>query len=199
MPVRILHPNHIEIVGTGYVLLTSPHTTGPVELYPGQLVEDVALTSRAYAIIGKNSPAHDDERKQLALQVVRDRINDVIGENGIKCVLEIHAKKELGVDIQTNQRMSCTEETSSLTRALLSKTFQVTIDQQPEASQNQGSASLAKKSLDGIFELQLVHITVGLQELETGRDKLIEQLAELVGLLNVRLGFDPAREPVVED
>src|SRR5262249_45514838 len=94
MPIKILHQNHTELVGTGYVLLTSPQTSGSDQLYPTHIVEDAALSSRAYAAIGKNNRATDDEQVRTAGRETSERINEIVQENGIKCILEICAKQE---------------------------------------------------------------------------------------------------------
>jgi len=194
LPIKILHPNHTEVVGTGYVLLTTPHTTVPVELYPGTIVEDVALSSRACAVIGKNNPASNEERIHAARQEITERTSEIVKENGIKCVLEINSKTEPGLDILTNQGKTCSQETANLILTLLSKSFHVTIDQQPQTHETKGS-SAPTRNLDP----QYVSVSIGSDELAMSRDKLVDQLTELVGLLNVRLGFDPARQPTPED
>ena len=198
MPIKILHPNHTELVGTGYVLLTTPNTTGQVELYSGPITEDAALSSRAYAIIGKNNP-HDSEHQAQILQELRDRINNIIDENRTKCVLEIRSKQDPGIEVQTGPGKTCSEEISNLIHSFLSKNFPVSLDRESLESQSKSLTGLERKNQDGTFAVQSVRINIGSEELAMRRDKLVDQLAELVGMLNVRLGFDPAREPVVED
>ena len=198
MPIKILHRNHTELVGTGYILLAARNTTGPVELYPGPIAEDVALSSRAYAIIGKNN-AHDNELQASILQELRDRINSIIDENRIKCILEILSKQDPGIEIQTGPGRTCNEEISNLIYSFLSKSFPVSLNQESLESQSEGLTGLERKNQDGAFAVQSVRINIGSEELAMRKDKLVDQLAELVGILNVRLGFDPAREPIVED
>jgi hypothetical protein len=198
LPIKILHRNRTELVGTGYVLLFTPNTTGPVELYPGPIAEDVALTSRTYAVIGKSN-AHDNEHQALVLQELKDRINSIIDENRIKCILELNSKQDPGIEIQTGHGKTCNEEISNLIRSFMSKNFQVLLDHESLESQSKTLTGLERKNQDGTFAIQSVRINIGSEKLEMGRDKLVDQLAELVGMLNVRLGFDPASEPVVED
>jgi len=198
LPIKILHRNHTELVGTGYVLLAAGNTTGPVELYPGPIAEDVALSSRAYAIIGKNN-AHDNELQASVLQELRDRINSIIDENRIKCILEILSKQDPGIEIQTGPGRTCNEEISNLIYSFLSKSFPVSLNQESLESQSEGLTGLERENQDGAFAVQSVRINIGSEELAMRKDKLVDQLAELVGILNVRLGFDPAREPIVED
>jgi hypothetical protein len=198
LPIKILHRNRTELVGTGYVLLSTPNTTGPVELYPGPIAEDVALTSRTYAVIGKRN-AHDNEHQASVLQELKDRINSIIDENRIKCILELNSKQDPGIEIQTGHGKTCSEEISNLIRSFMSKNFQVSLDHESLESQSKTLTGLERKNQDGTFAVQSVRINIGSEELEITRDKLVDQLAELVGILNVRLGFDPASEPVVED
>jgi hypothetical protein len=198
LPIKILHRNHTELVGTGYVLLTTTNTTGQVELYPGPIAEDVALTAKAYAIIGKND-AHDNERKTTVLQELRYRINSIIDENRVKCILEIRSRQDPGIDVQTGPGKTCSEEISNLIHSFLSKNFPVLLNHESLESQSRSLAGLERKNQDGTFAVQFVRINIGSEELAMRRDKLADQLAELVGVLNVRLGFDPASGPVVED
>jgi len=198
LPIKILHRNHTELVGTGYVLLTALNTTGPVELYPGPVAEEAALSSRAYAIIGKNN-AHDSDHQAQVLQELKERINGIIDENRVKCVLELRFNQDPGIEIQTGPGKTCSEEISNLIHSFLSKNFPVSLDHEPLESQSKSLTGLERKNQDGTFAVQSVRINIGSEGLAMRRDKLVDQLAELVGMLNVRLGFDPASEPVVED
>jgi len=198
LPIKILHRNHTELVGTGYVLLAAGNTTGPVELYPGPIGEDVALSSRAYAIIGKNN-AHDNELQASVLQELRDRINSIIDENRIKCILEILSKQDPGIEILTGPGKTCSEEISNLIYSFLSKSFPVSLNHESLESQSQSLTGFERKNQDGTFAVQSARLNIGREELAMRKDKLVDQLAELVGILNVKLGFDPAREPIVED
>jgi len=198
LPIKILHRNRTELVGTGYVLLTTLNTTGPVELYPGPVAEEVALSSRAYAVIGKNN-AHDSEHQAQVLQELKERIDGIIDENRVKCVLELRSNQDPGIEIQTGPGKTCSEEISNLIHSFLSKSFPVSLDHEPLESQSKSLTGLERKNQDGTFAVQSVRVNIGSEALAMRRDKLVDQLAELVGVLNVRLGFDPASEPVVED
>src|SRR5713226_1799323 len=103
MPVKIIHPDHVEIVGLGHVLLTAPHIASPdAELHTGPIVEEAALTSRSYAVIGKVSREFlDPDRNQSAKSEFRRGVEAFIAEDGIRYVLNIRGKKEPGVDIRT--------------------------------------------------------------------------------------------------
>ena len=103
MPIKIIHPDHLEIVGLGRVLLTAPHTASPdANLYTGSIVEEAALTSRSYAVIGKISKEFLDLNKiQSVKSEFRKGVETFITEDGIRYVLDIHGKKDPGVDIGT--------------------------------------------------------------------------------------------------
>src|SRR5712664_5021914 len=103
MPVKIIHPDHVEIVGLGHVLLTAPHIASPdADLHTGTIVEEAALTSRSYAVIGKVSREFLDlNRLQSAQSEFRKSIESFIAEDGIRYLLEIRGKKEPGVNIGT--------------------------------------------------------------------------------------------------
>src|SRR5713101_7917728 len=103
MPVKIIHPDHVEIVGLGHVLLTAPHIASPdADLHTGTIVEEAALTSRSYAVIGKVSKEFLDLGKiRSAKSELRKGIETFIAEDGIRYVLDIRGRKEPGVEIRT--------------------------------------------------------------------------------------------------
>src|SRR2546422_9097796 len=103
MPVKIIYPDHVEIVGLGHVLLTAPHTASPdADLHTGSIVEEAALTSRSYAVIGKVSKEFLDLTKiRSAKSEFRKGIETFIAEDGIIYVLDIRGKMEPGVEIRT--------------------------------------------------------------------------------------------------
>ena len=123
MPVKIIHPDHVEIVGLGRVLLTAPHATSPdADLHTGSIVEEAALTSRSYAVIGKVSKEFLDLTKiRSAKSEFRKGIETFIAEDGIRYVLDIHGKKDPGVDIGTALGQMSSDSTMELVRARLVK------------------------------------------------------------------------------
>src|SRR5438552_892915 len=130
MPVKIIHPNHVEIVGIGHVLLIAPHATGPdADLHTGQIVEEAALTSRSFAVIGKiNREFFDMNRIQSAQSEFRKGIEGFVSEDGIRYILDIRGKKEPGVNIETAVRQTCYDSTTDLEKATLVKDITVTAD-----------------------------------------------------------------------
>jgi N-formylglutamate amidohydrolase len=198
VPIKIIRPDHIELVGMGYVLLTAPHAAGPdADLHTGQIVEDAALTSRSYALIGKVSRDYIDlNRIQAARTEFRESINTLIDDNGIRCILDIHGKKEPGVDIGTALGKTCTESTINLVKTVLSKNFSVTVNQK-FMGLKPGSivTTYEKTDQDGQFLVEAVQIEFGHEERNLERDKVVIDIAELVALLNAKL--EP-EEPATE-
>ncbi len=198
MPIKILRPDHTELVGLGYVLLTAPHTGGPAEdLHTGQIVEDAALASRAFAVIGKVSREYLDlNRIQAARNDFRKSIDTLIDDNGIKCILDIQGKKEAGVDLGTGLGKTCKEETSNLVRLILSKDFNVT-----EKAKHQGTktgsivTTYERKDSQGRFLVEAVQLGFGHEQRTLERDTIVNDIAELVGLINVKMGLVPSETP----
>src|SRR2546426_578291 len=54
MPLKIIHHHHTEVMGSGRVLLSSPHVeSSRRDLQTRQIVEEAALLSKSWAIIAK--------------------------------------------------------------------------------------------------------------------------------------------------
>ncbi len=189
-------------MGSGYVLLVSPHTTSVgKDLHTGQIVEDAALASRAYAVIGKTGGAYQDQERLQSVRVdFRRSIDDIVEENAIKCVLNVRGRKESGVDMGTGLGKTCTDDISSIVRIFLSRNFKVSLNMYQDEKPGGMSDSYEKIDAKGGFAVQSVQIDFGLEELQTRRDKIVDDLAELVGLVNVKLGFKlPETAPVSSD
>jgi len=61
MPLKIIHHHHTEVMGSGRVLLSSPHVeSSRRDLQTRQIVEEAALLSKSWAIIAK---ANSHKRK----------------------------------------------------------------------------------------------------------------------------------------
>src|SRR5438445_11570880 len=114
MPVKMVHPDHVEIVGLGHVLLTAPHTTSPdADLHTGTIVEEAALTSRSYAVIGKVSREFLDlNRIQTAQLEFRKSIEGYIAEDGIRYLLDIHGQNDPAVDSVITAGQTGTDSTT---------------------------------------------------------------------------------------
>jgi hypothetical protein len=190
LPVKIIHPDHLEIVGLGHVLLTAPHTASPdADLYTGPIVEEAALTSRAFAVIGKVSRDFLDlNRIQSAQSEFRKSIENFIAEDGIRYLLEIRGKKEPGVNIGTPSGQTSPDSTTELVRSRLVKDFAVTVDSELKG-RGPGITvpSYSRKDGKGEFVVEHVQIEFGHEERQLQREKVILDISEIADILNAWL------------
>ena len=188
MPVKIIHPDHLEIVGLGRVLLTAPHaTSADADLHTGQIVEEAALTSRSFAVIGKvDKEFLDWNRIQSAQSEFRKGIEGFVSEDGIRYILDIHGKKEPGVDIGTGQ--TCSEPTTELVRSRLAKDFTVKVNSEHKGDEP-GSVITSNNRTDakGNFAVETIQIRFGHEERQLLREKVIMDISEIADILNARL------------
>ena len=190
MPVKIIHPDHLEIVGLGHVLLTAPHTASPdAYLYTGPIVEEAALTSRAFAVIGKvNRNFLDLNRIQSAQSEFRKSIENFIAEDGIRYLLEIRGKKEPGVNIGTPSGQTSPDSTTELVRSRLVKDFAVTVNNELKGlGPGIPVPSYNRKDAEGEFVIEHVLLEFGHEERQLQREKVILDVSEIVDILNARL------------
>ena len=192
MPVKIIHPDHTEVVGEGLVLLSSPHiTTSKRDLYTGQIVEEAALLSKSWAIIAK-------ERKQLqsgdetrsADANFEKSVQDFVGEYGIKCVIAISGVAEPGITVKSQGDGSESEEILDIIRSGLEPHFSV----KPEVDQS-GNKVLGLQGNDrepdnsSAQSVQIIQIELGPEERSFRKDQIVNIVADIVGLINAKLGF----------
>jgi len=182
MPVKIIHPDHVEIVGLGHVLLTAPHATSPdADLHTGPIVEEAALTSRSYAVIGKVS--------QSAQSEFRKSIEGFIAENEIRYLLDIQGRREPGVDIGTVAGQTCSDSTVELVRSRLVKDFTVKVNNQYKGDEL-GSivTSYNRRDAKGNFVVETIQVEFGHEERQFQREKVISDISEIAEILDARLG-----------
>jgi len=192
MPVKIIHPDHTEVVGEGLVLLSSPHiTTSKRDLYTGQIVEEAALLSKSWAIIAK-------ERKQLqsgdetrsADANFEKSVQDFVGEYGIKCVIAISGVAEPGITVKSQGDGSESEEILDIIRSGLEPHFSV----KPEVDQS-GNKVLGLQGNDrepdnsSAQSVQIIQIELGPEERSFRKDQIVNIVTDIVGLINAKLGF----------
>jgi len=192
MPIKIVRPNHFELLGEGYVLLTAPHAAGPeAELYTGKIVEDAALTSRCYAVAGNVSPEYEDPtRIQAARAELRSSVEAMLEENGIKCLLDVRGKKGAGVEIDISDRTIVSLTTIELVKARLSKRFAVARNPQSGGPQPQDALKLySGKESGGEPLFEALNLSFGQTEIQLKRELVVNSLVELVALLNQELSF----------
>jgi len=190
MPVKIIHPDHVEIIGLGHVLLTAPHIANPdADLYTGPIVEEAALTSRSFAVIGKVSRDFLDlNRTQSAKSELRKSVESFIAEDGIRYLLDIRGKKEPGVDIGTLSGQTSSDSTTELVRSRLVKDFAVTTTNEFKGLEP-GSmvTSFSQKDGKGEFVVETIQIEFGHEERQFQKEKVILDVSEIADILNARL------------
>jgi hypothetical protein len=195
MPIKIIHPDHIEIVGLGHVLLTAPHVAGAdADLHTGPIVEEAALTSRSYAVIGKVSREFlDVDRIQSAQSEYRKSIEGFIAEDGIRYLLDIHGKKGPGVDVQTVAGQTCSDSMLEVVRSRLIKDFTVGVKSERKRVESESIVtSYNRKDANGDFVLESIQVEFGLEERQFQREKVISHISEIADILNARLGASRA-------
>ena len=196
MPLKIVRKYHVDIPGRGYVLLTTPHETRPGEdLYMGQIVEDAALLSKSFAVIGKAGREFADPSTiQLAQSELRESIQTFLREDGLRCILDIRCKMEPGIHLGSG-RESASQSMKDMVKTRLGKDFSP--DARPE-NQELGpsghTTSFFKKGPDGNIVLETIWIEFGLEEKTLNPDKIIRCLADIVGLVNQKGGYLESNE-----
>ncbi|TMI44329.1 N-formylglutamate amidohydrolase [Candidatus Bathyarchaeota archaeon] len=190
MPVKIIHPDHVEIVGLGHVLLVALHTASPdADLHTGTIVEEAALTSRSYAVIGKVSREFLDlNRIQSAQSEFRKSIEGFIAEDGIRYILDIRGKKEPGVNIGIAEGQTCSDSTTELVKSRLSKDFTVKVNSEYKGDEP-GSivTGYNRKDAEGNFVVETIQVEFGHEERQFQKEKVISDISEIADILNARL------------
>ena len=195
MPVKIIHPDHVEIVGLGRVLLATPHSASPdADLHIGSIVEEAALTSRSYAVIGKVGKEFLNlDRVQSARSELRKGIETFIAEDGIRYVLEVRGKMDPGVDIGIAPGQTSSDSTTELVRARLVKDFTVRMNREIENLEPDSMVmSFNRKDDKGNFVVETVQLDFGHVERQFQRENVIRDIAEIADILNARLGTSRA-------
>ena len=190
MPVKIIHPDHVEIVGLGHVLLTAPHVaSSDADLHTGPIVEEAALTSRSYAIIGKVSREFLHlNRIQSAQLEFRKSIEGFIAEDGITYILDIRGTREPGVDIGTAVGQTCSDSTTELVRSRLGKDFTVKVNSEFKGDEPESMVtSHNRKDASGNFVVETIQVRLGHEERQFQREKVIRDISEIADILDARL------------
>ena len=189
-------------MGKGVVLLIAPHSTGPdADLHAGPIVEEAALLSKCYAVIGKVSRDYLDlNRIQSAKSDFRKAIQDFLDEYGVKCILDIRGKRDQGVDIGTAQGESASQSTTDTVQGILSKNFTVTLNADHFGTEP-GSiiTTYNQKDAEGRFSLEALQIEIGHEERTFQKDKIVSSIADIVSVLNQKLDFSMTDEGTSDD
>jgi hypothetical protein len=170
-------------MGTGLVLISSPPVRDPKrDLYAGQIVEEAALLSRSWAIIAREIKLDQEEDK--ARQVGSDfdtSLQGFVGEYGIKCIIMIVGASEPGVMIRAHPDDSMSEEILEIIRSGLEPQFRTKVT-------NPGAEDASSQVLP------IVRLELGPDERGFMKDQVVNSVADIVGLINTRLGFSEGNE-----
>ncbi len=192
MPLKIVRKNHVDIPGRGYVLLTTPHASSPgADLYMGRIVEDAALLSKCFAVIGKAGREFADPATiRLAQSELVESIQTFVQEDGLRCILDIRGKMEPDVGLSSARGQSGSQSTTDIIKTRLAKDFQLDAKAVNEDSDPDGVVTdFSKKGSDGNFVVEAIRIEFGLEEKTLKSDKIIGGLADIIGLINQNLGY----------
>jgi len=194
MPLKIIHPLHTEVMGSGLVLVSSPPVKGPKrDLYTGQIAEEVALLSRSWAIIAKEIKQDPEEDRVLEAGSDFDKsVQAFVGEYRIKCIISILGTTEPGIMIKGDPDDSRSEEILEIIRSGLEPHFRTNLSTENVGS---GSARVAEQgAVDASNQaLPIVQLELGPDERGFMRDQFVNSIADIVGLVNTVLGFSESK------
>ena len=195
MPLKIIHPRHTEVMGTGLVLISSPPVIGPKgDLNARQIAEEVALLSRSWAIIAREIKQDQEEGKVLQIGSDFDKsVQAFVGEYGIKCIIMIVGASEPGIMIKGYSDDSRSEEILEIVRSGLEPHFSTNSTTQhagngPAKVTNQGAEDASSHTLP------IVRLELGPDERAFMKDQFVNSITDIIGLINTRLGFSESNE-----
>jgi len=195
MPLKIIHPQHTEVMGTGLVLISSPPVRDPKrDLYTGQVAEETALLSRSWAIIARGIKLSEDEDKAREIWSDFEKsVQTLVGEYGIKCIIMIVGTREPGIIIKGHSDDSRAEEILEIVRSGLEPHFST------NSSTEQTGNGLTKVTHQGAEEASnherlTIQLQLGPDERGFMKDQLVNSITDIVGLINTRLGFSESNE-----
>jgi hypothetical protein len=190
MPLKIIHPDHTEVMGVGVVLLSSPRTTRR-DLYTGQIVEEAALLSKSWAIVAKESKQlQDGDGTQPAKSDFDKGLRDFVEEYGIKCVISLGGTGEPGIAIRSQSDDPESEQILDIIRSGLEPHFSINIDSAQSESRMSSPRNQDAGSDDSSTpSVHIIRIELGPDERSFRKDQIVNSVADIVGLINARLGF----------
>ena len=183
MPLKIIHPQHTEVMGTGLVLISSPPVRDPKrDLYTGQVAEETALLSRSWAIIARGIKLSEDEDKAREIWSDFEKsAQTLVGEYGIKCIIMIVGMSEPGLMIKAHPDDSTSEEILEIIGSGLEPHFDTRVtDPGAEDASNQ--------------VLPIVRLELGPDERGFMKDQFVNSITDIISLINTRLGFSETNE-----
>ena len=186
MPVKISYPDHIQILGQGTVALTNTTTTALTNGFDvGKIVEEIALLSKSHAIIARAQKIVGLTTPELAKSDFDSAVQRLLKDYRIKCMLVISAKTDPGVVISAHESEPATRVLVELIRSAFAIDFDVNL-----VPPKTPSAPDVSKD----FKTQEISLGVGKEELRSRKDALVAVVAEVVGVINGKLGFSEGHE-----
>ncbi len=192
MPLKIIHPDHTEVVGEGLVLLFSPHiATSKRDLYTGQIVEEAALLSRSWAIVAKErkQPQSGDETESADGNLEKS-VEDFVEEYGIKGVIAISGAAEPGITVKSKGDGSESNEILDIIRSGLEPHFNVNLEVDQSGNRVLGLQDNDRGADNSSAQsVQIIQIELGPEERSFRKDQIVNIVADIVGLINAKIGF----------
>jgi hypothetical protein len=192
MPLKIIHPDHTEVMGVGVVLLSSPRVTnGRRGLETGQIVEEAALLSKSWAIIANESKQLRSEDETQSAKLHLDKhVQDFIEEYGIKCVISIGGIAEPGINLKSQRDGSELEELLDIVKSGLEPHFRINTSADKSENELPGSRNSGGARDDSSTDsVHLIQLELGPEERSFHKDQIVNSVADIVGLINAKLGF----------
>ena len=190
MPLKIIHPRHTEVMGTGLVLISSPPVIGPKgDLNAGQIAEEAALLSRSWAIIAREIKQDQEAGKVVQAGSDFDKsVQTFVKEYGIKCIIVIVGTSEPGIMIKGYPDDSRSEEILEIVRSGLEPHFST--NSTTEHAGN-GSARVTNQGAEDASgqTLPIVRLELGPDERGFMKDQFVNSITDIIGLINTGLGF----------
>jgi len=200
MPLKVIHPHHAEVMGRGLVLLSSPHITAAKrDLYAGQIVEEAALLSKSWAIIAKEGKQLGGDEAQLAKSDLDKSVQDFVDEYGIKCLIAISGTAEPGITVKSQVDGSESGEILDIIKSGLEPHFRVNPDANQSGNRLSGSPTYDGPA-DGssTHSVNIIQIELGPEERSFRKDQIVNIVADIVGLINAKLGFSESISGVLD-
>jgi hypothetical protein len=191
MPLKIIHPDHTEVMGVGVVLLLSPHTNVRRDLETGQIVEEAALLSKSWAVIANESKQLRSEDETRSAKPRSDKhVQDFIEEYGIKCVISIGGMAEPGINLRSQRDCSELEEILDIIKSGLEPHFRINISADQSENELPGSRNSGSAKDDlSTNSVHMIQLELGPEERSFHKDQVVNSVADIVGLINAKLGF----------
>jgi hypothetical protein len=194
MPLKIIHPQHTEVMGTGLVLISSPPVIGQKgDLNAGQIVEEVALLSRSWAFIARE--IKQDQEGDKVLQAGSDfdkSVQTFVREYGIKCIIMIVGTSEPGIMIKGYRDDSRSEEILEIVRSGLEPHFSTNSTMEHAGN---GSARVTNQGAEDAsgHTLPIVRLELGPDERGFMKDQFVNSITDIIGQINTGLGFSESK------